>query len=391
VNVYGLRLLTQPRFRLAAVALIVVLVFAFRVTQLIAGRDDLPWGHDFAAYWGAGRHLLDGLPLFTQAQLAGPYTPQALYLYLYPPPFAALMIPFAAMSPAGFEAAYAVWVVLGLAILVASALWLARSIQAVPWLVLVLAVLALPSVSGEIVNGNVHFLLVGLLTLAWWGIRWGGKAGDTVAGVAVGVAALIKVFPGLLIVWFLLRRRYRSAAWAVGGAIAVSLLTLPFTGIEPWREFPTVLANMSGPIDPTFSLAPATFLAPILGQTAARVLLAVAGLALVVWATPRLDEARGFALTIVVALLLTPILWAHYLAILVVPFLLGFRARLPIAGIVAVYVLLSGGNQAALGDLGFVLARVLPLAGTILLGWLALTPALRARPNPSVVAASDAA
>ena len=44
--------------------------------------------------------------------------------------------------------------------------------------------------------GNVHFLLLWLLTLAWLGIRRGDPGGRWRGGAMVGVAAMIKVFPG---------------------------------------------------------------------------------------------------------------------------------------------------------------------------------------------------
>src|SRR6185503_20893551 len=124
------------------------------------------------------------------------------------------------------------------------------------WL-LVAAAFAFPPVVGELVLGNVHLLLLGLLTLAWLGLRWsetrdaargearGDSRGEWLAGIAVGLATVIKVFPGLVVIWFLLTRRYRAAVGAVVGFAAAALATLPFTGIQPWLDYPTVLANLS--------------------------------------------------------------------------------------------------------------------------------------------------
>jgi alpha-1,2-mannosyltransferase len=375
MNLYGLRLLRQRSVQQVLLATLALGALAFRIGQLIAGRADLPWGFDFSAYWAAGRRLLDDEPLYSAAQLAGPYAPQAKFLYLYPPPFAAAMTPFAALWPNDYLTPFAVWVGVGLAVVIASVLWLARTeivargasgFSGLTWL-LVVFTLALPAVSGELVNGNVHFLLVGLLTFAWAGVRRGDAVGDRVAGLAIGVAALIKVFPGLVVIWFVLTGRTRSAVWAILGAVVVSALALPLTGVQPWLDYGRVLLNMAGPIDPTFSLAPTTWLTPVLGMTLARILVSLGGLVVVVWVARQRGPMIGFAATIVAALLITPILWAHYLTVLVVPLVLAVASGVSLVVVGVVYLLLSTGNQAAFGDIGFLLARVCPTAGMLLL------------------------
>src|SRR6185369_11711502 len=106
----------------------------------------------------------------------------------------------------------------------------------------------------------VHLILLGLLTLAWLGVRRGDSRGEWIAGVAVGIAALIKVFPGVLLLWFLLTGRYRAAAGVVVGAAVAALVVLPLTGIEPWLQYPAVLANLGPPVDTRDTLAPTVWL-----------------------------------------------------------------------------------------------------------------------------------
>jgi Glycosyltransferase family 87 len=208
---YGLRLLRQRSVQLVGLALVLVIVLALRVLQFLLLTRQPQWGYDFSFYWTAAHRLLDGQAIYTAAQLAGPYAPQGQDGFLYPPPFAALATPFAALF-SDYRAAAWIWTGLGAAILVVSVLafWQSERLgERFPllagrgrWL-LVAAAFAFPPVVGELVLGNVHLVLLGLLTIAWLGIRRGDGRGEWVAGVAVGVAAIIKVFPGVLLLWFL--------------------------------------------------------------------------------------------------------------------------------------------------------------------------------------------
>ena len=385
-NAYGLRLLRQPGVRLAILVLVLVVVLAFRALQFAVLTGQIQWGYDFSAYWSAANHLLAGEPIYTGVQLAGPYAPQVQYLYLYPPPLAALVAPLAWLFPTDYRAAAWVWATMGALVLVASVLALARSERVGErypilagrgrWL-LVGAAFAFPPVVGELVMGNVHMPLLGLLTLAWLGIRRGDSRGELTAGVAVGVASVVKVFPGALLVWFVLTRRWRAAAAVVVGALAFVLLTLPFTRIEPWRQFPTVLTNLSAPSDTTDTLAPTVWLAPFVGFLGARIVVTTAALLLLVLVSIRARHdlpsarpaivTRSFAAAVVLSVLVAPALYHHYLALLVLPVVLALGAGVPLRWLALSYFLMWGGQQSALGDYAWVINRAMPTAGALVL------------------------
>jgi len=387
-NAYGLRLLSQPRVRIAVLVLVAVLVIAFRAVQFAALTKQIQWGYDFSAYWTAGGRLIQGDSLYTAAQLAGPYAPQQQFLYLYPPPLAALAAPLAALFPTEYRAAAWVWSGLGATILIACVLALHRSErlgERYPilagrgrWL-LVAGAVAFPPVIGELVLGNVHLVLLGLLTLAWLGIRRGTPLGERVAGLVVGVAAVIKVFPALLLVWFLLTRRYRASAGVIVGALAVGVVTLPFTGIDPWLQYPTVLANLAAPADTTDTLAPTVWLAGPLGFTIARIVVTVVGLALIAWSARSLDLVRSFAVAVTVSVLIAPALYHHYLALLVLPLILALGAGVQIRWLALAYFLMWGGQQNALGEWSWVVNRLFPTSGAIVLLAALVTPSPRSQ------------
>jgi hypothetical protein len=385
-NAYGLRLLAKPGVRRSVVVLLALVAVAFRGLQFLILTRQVQWGYDFSAYWSAAGRLIDGLSPYTAIQLAGPYGPQQQFLYLYPPTLAAAVTPLAALFPDDYRAAAWIWAGLGFAVLVPCVLALSRAEhlgERFPilagrgrWL-LVAGALAFPPVVGELVMGNVHLVLLGLLTAAWLGVRRGTTRGEWVAGAAVGVAAVIKVFPGLLLLWFLLTRRSRAAAGVVVGVVVAAVAALPLTGIQPWLDYPTVLLNLSAPTDTTDTLAPTVWLAESIGFPAARVVVATTCLLLLVGVSiaarrdlPSSREptvARSFAAAVLLSLLVAPAMYHHYLAIAVLPFVLGLAAGVRLRWLALAYFLMWGGQQAALGDSAWIVNRAAPTAGVMTL------------------------
>ena len=396
-NVYGLRLLAKPGVQRLALGVLLGVVLLYRVLQIAVLTGQIQWGYDFSFYWTAAAHLLDGQPIYSAAQLAGPYAPQGQEGFLYPPPFAAALIPFAAVLSRDPRVVNWIWFALGLVILTAS-VWSVARVEGLAdrfailrgrgawWLVA--GALALPPVVAELVLGNVHLEILGLLALAWLGIRRRTRNGEVVAGAAIGVATLVKVFPGLLILWLILARRYRAAVAAVIAIAVIALATLPITGIQPWLDYPTVLANLGAPSDTTDTLAPTVWLAPLLGFGLARILITVAGLVLVaivaIAAQGRQSLAASYATAVTASVLIAPAVYQHYLAILVLPLLLGLAAGVRLRWLSLAYLLMWGGEQPALGDLAWVVNKGLPTLGALLLLGVLADAALRPRsPTPS--------
>ena len=397
--------------QLAAVGVVLTVVLALRALQFAALTNEIQWGYDFSAYWTAANRLLSGVSPYTAEQLAGPYAPQQQFLYLYPPPLAAAVTPLANLFPTDYRAANWVWAAIGALLLIVSirSLWWSERIaERYPilegrgnWL-LVAAAFAFPPVVGELVMGNVHFLLLWLLTLAWLGIRRGDPGGRWRGGAMVGVAAMIKVFPGILLLWAFVWGSTRAAIGILIGAGLTMLLTLPTTGKEPWYDYPTVLANLSAPADTRDTLAPTVWLAEWMDFTLARVIVTAIGVAILVWSAWSLRQtklnltfdqtqaakARSFAIAVTVSVLIAPALYHHYLALLVLPLLLGLGAGVPLRYLGVAYFLMWGGQQGALGDLSWVVNRLLPTLGAlVLLAGLVLTAPKR---GPSLATATAA-
>jgi alpha-1,2-mannosyltransferase len=346
-------LFTRPAFQLAVVATIGVVLAGFRSIQLLTLSHDRMWAADFGFYWTAAGQVLHGWSIYSIQQLSGPYIAEDQLGFLYPPPFAAVLAPFAAILPPDGALAGWLWMGFGAVLLAVSTAAVVRaerlhdrltpSFRPYGVALFVVAALVFPPVIAELSVGNVHLEILALLSLAWLGLRRGDARGDGVGGVAIGAATLLKVFPGVLILWLLLTRRWRSAAWSVVGAAALALATLPFTGLQPWLDYPTVLANMGPILDVHDSVSPTMWLTPALGFAVARSLVTALGLGLLVVATRMRPPSVSFALAVTVSVLVAPTVFHHYLAVLVLPLLLAAGAGISWRWIAASYLLMWGG------------------------------------------------
>jgi alpha-1,2-mannosyltransferase len=359
------RLLRSRRWRIALLVVVGIAVL-FRIAQVAVAIDGPAWGYDFSAYWFAAQRVLEGEPVYTAAQLAGPFPPQEQYAYLYPPFLAVVLTPLP-LAFGTFQAAMALWSALGIVVLIAAVWAVTRSAQlsSIAATVLLGAAVALPAVGFELVMGNVHLVLVGLFGVAWLGIRRGTRSGEIVAGVAIGIALLIKVFPIVVVLWFALTRRGTAATVAIASAIILAGATVPVVGLQPWLDYPRVLANLGPPPELWSSIAPASLLAEFIDFNIARLVIIVAGLAVLVWSALRQPAPISFSVAIMISLLVVPTMYVHYLAVAVVPLLLlALHSRSMVVPALA-YVALFAGSQAGLIDLQSIGSRALALVGAI--------------------------
>jgi hypothetical protein len=342
------------------------LLLLFRVGQVVVAATGRAWGYDFSAYWFAAQRVLSGEPVYAAYQLAGPYSPQEQFAYLYPPFLAVAVTPLAAAFP-DFPSAMWVWFTLGLAVLIAAVVLFARSRGTLPTALAVLlaAILALPPVGFELVMGNVHLLLVGLFLVAWLGLERGTRNGALVAGACVAIAVLIKVFPALILIWFVLTRRYLAAGAALVTVIVLAVATFPIVGVQAWLDYPQVLLNVGPPPDAWSSFAPASILAEFVGLMPARLIVIGAGVIVLAWAALRKPAPISFAVALMVSISVVPTMYPHYLALVVAPLLL-FALYSPSGlGPVIAYVALFIGGQVALLDLSVPIYRALALLGLL--------------------------
>lgn len=206
---------------------------------------------DFYQYWAAARDWREGRSLYSDLQATFPEhahflgpgasltADQVLHINAYPP-FATLI--FAPFSYLDYSTGYSAWIALSLAMAVTSIVLIGRELwpkslsKQLGWCVLAVVLVGTsPSLKHEVGAGNVGCLLLFLLTLAWLATRRGYAVA---AGVIAGFALHIKLFPGLLLVYFLWTNRRSFVAMVVtGGLLAgVCVLVFGFHEVLQFRE-----------------------------------------------------------------------------------------------------------------------------------------------------------
>jgi hypothetical protein len=267
--------------------------------------DDGTLAFDFRPFYRAAGAILDGETPYPSDD--DPLT-AATGPYVYPPLGALLSIPF---RVAPFDVSGVVLMVL-----------LAATAVAIPYVLGVRdwrcfgVVFLWPPVWNAIQTGNMT-LLLGLAAA----VAWRARDARVTSSSAIGVTLAAKFFLWPLVVWFVATRRFVSAALAVAiGAVllAASWAAIGFTGLVDYPELMRRLDDAVGADAYTLYIVGLDLGLP---SAAARALWLAVGLGLlaaVVVVGRRGDERSAFVLAIAAALALSPIVWLHYFALLLV-------------------------------------------------------------------------
>ncbi|MGY0005885.1 glycosyltransferase family 87 protein [Micromonospora sp. I033] len=301
--------------RLVAVVALAAVLPALYLPGLVHDFFDLKIYMRAMDWWAAGH------PLYDYVQ---PDRVQGALYFTYPP-FAALLLRPFALLPLG--ATIAIFTVLTVVGVVVTTRWLVLPVvrrHDLPELftvtVAVLLVLAVESTRETLTFGQINMLLVvlilgDLLFAVPQGRRW--------AGVGVGLAAALKLFPGIFVLYLLATRRWRAAAVAAVTAALATLLAAAVAPGDSWRFWTHELwaTDRVGRTDYTgnqslFGLL-SRITAPDKPSQLPWLLLAllVAGYGL--WRAARAaragDALAGLTLTGLVGGLVSPITWTHHL------------------------------------------------------------------------------
>jgi hypothetical protein len=173
-----------------------------------------PWGR----LWGTGQDAR----CYYQATLADPYLHSSWndpIAYVYSPAFLQLVSPLTALPWQAFMA-----------------LWTALLIAAVRFMTgprLLAAGLLFPFTAMEVAGGNVSLLLAAAIVIGFrWPATW-------------ALVLLTKITPGIGLLWFAVRREWRSLATALAATAAiaaVSALLMP----AAWRTWLDVIVSNAG-------------------------------------------------------------------------------------------------------------------------------------------------
>jgi hypothetical protein len=178
-------------------------------------------GNDFTAYLAAARAL---------AAQQSPYDLPSLFPYLYPLTLAWLLIPFL-LAPVWLSAAVWYWIAIASFAFVVRGSAAAAGAPATRWQVLILCmaigVALVQIVQNELLNGQVN-LVVAALSIA--AVQASERRAPVRAAALWGLAVAIKLFPLILVPWFVLRGRWGALALGLAAAAVLSLLPVLWTG-----------------------------------------------------------------------------------------------------------------------------------------------------------------
>jgi Glycosyltransferase family 87 len=292
--------------------------------------------------------------------------------YVYPPQLLFLLAPLAPL-PVAVASAFVAIVMLAL---VGLTLWVlgvrdARCYAA--------ALLWVPAISGVLLS-NVSIPLALALALVWryrdelWPSSW-----------ALGLAVSAKLLLWPMYVWMVATRRFRAASLSLAIGLAVTLVAWAVIGFAGLAEYPDLLRRLSDlQSERSYSfvgIAAELGLPDVVGQ-AATFGIGVGLLALCVVYARRGDDARSFTCAVAATLALSPIVWLHYLVLLLVPLAIA-RPRFSALWLLPVLLWVSPKPGYAEG-----VATVFPaIAAAILLVILLVRPEPRRNALPAEVGA----
>jgi hypothetical protein len=298
----------RPKPRIALLASIVFFGFLpalVVIAVFVATIQDDTIAMDFRQFYRAAEVILDGDSPYLSAgvpltEWGGPYP--------YPPLPALTAIPFTLLSLEG--AGLLVMAALGGAVL--ATLW---ALDVRDWRCYGL-VLLWPPVISAIQTGNVTLWLGLAAALAW---RFRDRL--VAPAVSIGVTLAVKFFLWPLVVWLAATRRYVSAVLSsvVGaGLLLLSWAAIGFAGMVDYPDLVRRLEETVGEDSYTLYIVGLDLGLPSAVARAAWLGVGLALLAAVLLVGRRGGERSAFVLAIAASLALTPIVWLHYFALLVV-------------------------------------------------------------------------
>jgi alpha-1,2-mannosyltransferase len=284
---------------------------SLRETDVLATVGSLVLGvlvlHELVLFW----HLLPGsmfdYDIFRKAGSAvlNGHSPWHVEGFIYPATAAVAFVPFGAVS---FAIGGFIFALLIIGALVA-ALWI---LGVRDWRCYAIAFLATPG-EMSVITGTLSGVCALLAAVIY---RYRDGRARPAAALAVALATKLFLWP--LGVWLIATRRARSAVIAVGTMVlflALSWLVMGSSSFASYRDSISPARQLAEASYSPFALARAFGASPAL----ATALIGLIGLAILAAARFIEDERITFSLALLAALVLSPVVWIHYLVLLYVP------------------------------------------------------------------------
>ncbi|HJZ50320.1 MAG TPA: glycosyltransferase family 87 protein, partial [Roseiflexaceae bacterium] len=315
----------QRLLRITSVSgVLIALLFLIKLALTLVERSSEAVS-DLAAFYEGAARLRSGLPLYETGVdfYAKPIQ------YIYPPPIALLLLPLP-----DYLTTWWVWALISLLCWAGALALLLRELsgdlrERVPpiwWPLLLGELVAFTPVLSHFFWGQTQLQLLLLLTVSWMFLRRGR---DVPAGLVLGIAIAVKIFPLLLFAPLLARRRWRCLAAAT---LSAGLILIGSYAAVGWDQayvfFTDVLPRHSGSViaHSTNHTTIAAMLTNAFGSAllAYYISMAMRGLvmlAVLYGAWRARDTAQAFALGMTTLVLVTPVVWEHYFVLVYLPWL----------------------------------------------------------------------
>lgn len=280
--------------------------------------DLSPEAVDFTLFHGSVRSWREGHSLYEQAQGLVNYNP---------PQFHILILPLASM-PVGL--AFAAWtaisagvaaVTIRMAMREAGGTWLPQEQR-----LLLAGVLIAAGVGATVHLGQVSWVIGLLVALGWRAAR---RDRWVVAGAWLGVAASLKPFLLLVLMIFVVRRRWNGLVAAAAGAAvctAVGVLVFGTASLGDWLR----LLSAGAPPQQMAYFINASLAAPFARVGLGPAVYPIVGLIVVMLTILRARSSgvdQAFLLLLIGSLLASPLGWIYYMPILAGPLIVMARRR----------------------------------------------------------------
>jgi alpha-1,2-mannosyltransferase len=294
---------------------------------------------DFASFYYAAKAMPIGGTLYNAKHLdslaAADGVANHVLPYLYPPVVALAAQPLTLLPPSLAQRLWDYLQVVSfgfIAVLVLLAVEgnIGGSSQRLTALIAAAFILLLPF-RANLDYGQINFLV--LLCLAMSFSFFFARRADFLAGAALALAALIKVTPAVVLVFFFVHKRWDALRGFFLGLAAFMLVSLLLGGVQPWLEFLHFLPNMgyarnvAGGFHPSiianFSLA--GFFLRLFPGDAASVRLATIASVLILFAALlfthlKYRSGRNEQVVVlpylIVMIVASPVAWLHHVIVL---------------------------------------------------------------------------
>jgi hypothetical protein len=289
--------------------LLVGILFAGFATATAYGGP--AWGFDFAAYHDAAQRLGGTGNPYRPDTVDAPFQPVGRGMYLYPPFLAFVLQPLSGLDHAS---ATLLWLVGRIALLAFACVLMPVDVR-VRLATLGVALLSLPVID-DLRLGNVSLLVTFLAVVIW------RLLDRPLASIGLAAAMAIRPTMGLVLVWWLLRGRARLAWWTILMSAAIVAGTLALVRPEAYFDYVQVLGNVSHVMGARMNgdLGSSALRLGAPEWAAQAALFTGYGLAVAAMLVSlKRDRELSYVVTVGAMLLISPLLWGHYLTQLLIP------------------------------------------------------------------------